>query len=87
MSSGRMRKIRKANYPLVVKKSRIAGEGAFAVKAIPWGVKIIEYPGAVISNAEAARRAANGGTASHSGSVTRHNHGLRSTAALKLPSM
>lgn len=58
-----MRKIRKANYPLVVKKSPIAGEGVFAVKAIPWGVKIIAYQGAVISNAEAASRAANGGTA------------------------
>lgn len=55
--------IRKANYPLVVKKSRIAGDGVFAVKAIPWGVKIIEFRGAVISNAEAARRAANGATA------------------------
>jgi uncharacterized protein len=58
-----MRTIRKANYPLAVKKSRIAGEGVFAVKAIPWGVKIIEFKGARISNAEAAKRAANGATA------------------------
>ena len=58
-----MRKIRKANYPLVVKKSRIAGEGVFAVKAIPWGVKIMEFRGTLIANAEAARRTANGATA------------------------
>jgi len=61
-----MRKIRKANYPLVVKKSPIAGEGVFAVKAIPWGVKIIAYQGAVISNAEAASRAANVAMSHHS---------------------
>ncbi len=58
-----MRTIRKASYPLVVKKSRIQGEGVFAVSAIPWGVKIIEFQGARISNAEAAKRAANGATA------------------------
>jgi uncharacterized protein len=58
-----MRTIRKANYPLVVKKSGIEGEGVFAVKAIPWGLKIIEFQGARISNAEAAKRAANGATA------------------------
>ena len=40
-----MSKIRNANHPLVVKKSRIQGEGVFAVKAIPWGVKIIEFQG------------------------------------------
>ena len=58
-----MSKIRNAKHPLVVKKSRIQGEGVFAVKAIPWGVKIIEFQGARISNAEAAKRAANGATA------------------------
>jgi SET domain-containing protein len=46
-----------------VKKSRISGEGVFAVEAIPWGMKIIEFNGAVISDAEAARRAAKGATA------------------------
>jgi SET domain-containing protein len=35
----------------------------FAVKAIPWGVKIIEYKGARISDAEAAKRAANSASA------------------------
>jgi SET domain-containing protein len=58
-----MHKIKNANYPLVVNKSRIEGEGVFAAKAIPWGVKIIEFQGARISNAEAAKRAANGATA------------------------
>ena len=54
-----MHKIKNAYYPLVVKKSRIEGEGVFAAKAIPWGVKIIEYRGTLISDAEAAERAAN----------------------------
>jgi SET domain-containing protein len=58
-----MRKISNGNYPLVVKKSRIEGEGVFAAKAIPWGVKIIEFQGTLISDAEAAKRAANGATA------------------------
>jgi SET domain-containing protein len=58
-----MHKIKNANYPLVVNKSRIEGEGVFAAKAIPWGVKIIEFQGARISNAEAAKRAANGAAA------------------------
>jgi SET domain-containing protein len=62
-SSRQMRTIRNANYPLVVKKSRIAGEGVFAIKAIPWGVKIIEFHGTLVSDAEAASRAANGATA------------------------
>lgn len=48
---------------MVVKKSRIAGEGVFAAKPIPWGVKIIEFGGALISDAEATKRAANGATA------------------------
>jgi SET domain-containing protein len=58
-----MHKIKNANYPLVVKRSRIEGDGVFAAKAIPWGVKIIEYRGTLISDAEAAKRAANGATA------------------------
>ena len=58
-----MSKISNAKHPLVVKKSRVQGDGVFAVKAIPWGVKIIEFRGARIANAEAAKRAANGATA------------------------
>jgi SET domain-containing protein len=46
-----------------VKTSRISGEGVFAVQAIPWGERIIEYRGAVISDAEAARRSAKGAAA------------------------
>lgn len=52
-----------AAFPLIVRKSSISGDGVFAVKAIPWGVKIIEFKGAVISDAEAARRTANGANA------------------------
>lgn len=58
-----MRRIKTARYPLVVKKSRIEGDGVFAVEAIPWGVKIIEFQGARISRVEAAKRAAKGATA------------------------
>jgi hypothetical protein len=29
--------------PLTVKKSSIAGNGVFAVKAIPWGIKIVQF--------------------------------------------
>jgi hypothetical protein len=46
-----------------VRKSRIQGEGVFAVKDIPWGVKIVEYRGTVISEKETARRTADGATA------------------------
>jgi SET domain-containing protein len=48
---------------LVVKVSRIAGRGVFAVKDIPWGAKIIRYQGSVIDDEEAKRRVANGATA------------------------
>ena len=54
---------RGAHFPVVVKRSRISDDGVFAVGAIPWGEKIIEYRGAVISDAEAARRIAAGATA------------------------
>jgi uncharacterized protein len=53
----------RANYGLVVKSSRISGEGVFAVRSIPWGRKIIEFKGAHISDAEAAKRVADGATA------------------------
>lgn len=45
---------------LVVKKSRLHGKGLFAAAAIPWGVKIIEYKGELISDAVAEKRAAKG---------------------------
>jgi uncharacterized protein len=52
-----------ARYPLLVKTSRIAGRGVFAVEAIPWGAKIIRYQGKVINDKEAAERVAQGATA------------------------
>ena len=51
-----------ARYPLTVKKSSIAGNGVFAVKAIPWGKKIV-LKGVIIGDAEAKERAAKGATA------------------------
>jgi len=51
-----------ACYPLVVKPSRIAGRGVFAVKDIPWGAKIIRYQGALIDDKEAEQRVAKGAT-------------------------
>ena len=52
-----------AKYHLTVKKSSIAGKGVFAVKAIPWGKKIVQFKGVIIGNAEAKERAAKGATA------------------------
>lgn len=51
------------NYRLVVKPSSIEGEGVFAAEDIPWGRKIMEYRGAVISDKEASKRIAEGATA------------------------
>ena len=50
-------------YPLTVKKSAIAGHGAFAVKTIPWGKKIVPFKDAIIGDSEAQERAAKGATA------------------------
>jgi hypothetical protein len=52
-----------ANYPLQVKTSRIAGHGVFAVRDIPWGVKIMRYDGAVIDDRQAEARIAQGASA------------------------
>jgi SET domain-containing protein len=41
---------------LKVKKSAIHGKGLFAAQDIPWGVKIIEYKGQLISDAVAEER-------------------------------
>ena len=51
-----------ACYPLVVKPSRIAGRGVFAVTDIPWGAKIMRYQGALIDDKEAEQRVAKGAT-------------------------
>lgn len=45
---------------LIVKKSRIHGKGLFAGEDIPWGVKIIEYKGEVITDKVALARIAEG---------------------------
>jgi hypothetical protein len=39
-----------------LRKSRVAGVGAFALKDIPRGTRLIEYAGELISNGEADRR-------------------------------
>jgi hypothetical protein len=62
-SQRKLERIKGARFPLKVNKSDISGDGVFAVEAIPWGVKIIEFRGAVISDAEAERRAAEGASA------------------------
>ena len=41
---------------LRVKKSGIHGKGLFAAEDIPWGAKIIEYKGQLISDSEAEAR-------------------------------
>src|SRR6266852_843859 len=45
---------------LVVKKSPLHGKGLFASKDIPWGFKIIEYKGQLVSDALARKRIAEG---------------------------
>ena len=42
--------------PFAIRKSSIAGKGAFATRRIPRGARIIEYKGERISQAEADRR-------------------------------
>jgi hypothetical protein len=42
--------------PFAIKRSGIQGKGAFAVRTIAKGERIIEYTGELISNAEASRR-------------------------------
>jgi SET domain-containing protein len=45
---------------LLVKKSSLHGNGLFAAEEIPWGVKIIEYKGELVSDAIAEERIAQG---------------------------
>ena len=45
---------------LRVKKSPLHGKGLFASQDIPWGVKIIEYKGQLVSDALADKRIAEG---------------------------
>jgi SET domain-containing protein len=44
-------------HPLVVvRRSPIHGKGLFAIRNIPWGVKIVQYSGELINDKEANRR-------------------------------
>jgi len=52
-----------ARFRLQTKPSRIAGEGVFAMEDIPWGMKIVEFTGALIDDDEAERRAQAGPSA------------------------
>lgn len=45
---------------LAVKKSPIHGRGVFALEKIPWGTKIIEYKGELITDGVAEARLAGG---------------------------
>ena len=58
-----MKQVKGANYRLIVRKSPIEGDGLFAGEEIPWGRKIIEYKGAVISDREAQTHIAAGANA------------------------
>ena len=58
-----MKQVKGANYRLIVRKSPIEGDGLFAGEEIPWGRKIIEYKGAVISDRDAQARIAAGANA------------------------
>ena len=50
-------------FRLQTKPSRIAGEGVIAMEDIPWGMKIVEFTGALIDDDEAERRAQAGASA------------------------
>lgn len=58
-----MKQISGSNYRLVVKASPIEGDGVFAGEDIPWGRKIMEYKGEVITDKEAQKRIADGAVA------------------------
>ena len=58
-----MRKVKGTRYKLEVRDSPIHGQGLFAAEDIPWGKKIKQYRGQIISNKEATKRAAKGATA------------------------
>jgi SET domain-containing protein len=58
-----MSKKRSTRYRLEVRESNIQGRGLFASEEIPWGKKIKEYKGKIISDNEAKKRAKKGATA------------------------
>ena len=58
-----MTKTPSTRYRLEVRESNIEGRGLFAREDIPWGKKIKEYKGKIISDKEAKKRAKKGATA------------------------
>jgi SET domain-containing protein len=48
---------------LEIRESPISGRGLFALEDIPWGKKIKQYAGKIISDKEAKKRAKKGATA------------------------
>jgi SET domain-containing protein len=58
-----MKKAKNTRYKLEIRESSIAGQRLFALEDIPWGKKIKEYAGKIISDKEAAKRSKEGATA------------------------
>ena len=58
-----MKKSRGERYRLEIRESDIHGRGLFALEDIPWGKKIKEYGGKIISDKEAEKRAKKGAIA------------------------
>ena len=58
-----MKKPKSPRYRLEVRKSPIQGRGLFALEDIPWGKKIMQYRGKIISDKDAQKRFKEGATA------------------------
>ena len=58
-----MKRAKGTKYRLEIRKSSIQGRGLFALQDIPWGKKIKEYAGKIISDKEAKKRAKKGASA------------------------
>ncbi len=58
-----MKKNKNTKYRLEVRESPVHGRGLFALEDIPWGKKIKEYTGKIISDEEAKKRAKKGAAA------------------------
>ena len=63
LARARMKKANSPRYRLEIRKSPIQGRGLFALEDIPWGKKIKEYRGKIISDKEARKRFKKGATA------------------------
>jgi SET domain-containing protein len=58
-----MKKPMGTKYRLEIRESEISGRGLFALEDIPWGKKIKQYAGKIISDKQAQKRAKEGATA------------------------